>query len=64
MIKCYRKYYITKGEQNKMQWLVIYTTDNGSTTQTQTITAATYTNAYITAMADGSIILDIILKER
>lgn len=43
-----------------MQWLVIYTTDNGSTTQTQTISANSYTAAYITAMADRSIILDII----
>lgn len=43
-----------------MQWLVIYTADNGSTTQTQAISAKSYTAAYITAMTDGSIILDII----
>ena len=30
-----------------MQWLVIYTTDNGKTAERQTITAATYTKAFV-----------------
>lgn len=40
-------------------WLITYTTDNGSTEQTRTVSAATYTQAYIKCMCNGLIILDI-----
>lgn len=43
-----------------MQWLITYTTDNGTSEHQQTISAATYTQAYINfSIGNNFIILDI-----
>lgn len=43
-----------------MQWLIIYTENHGKTQQAQTITAATYTKAFIYFCAHyNGIILEI-----
>ena len=43
-----------------MQWLITYTTDYNQTQRTQTITAPTFTEAYILfSMRNDGIILEI-----
>lgn len=42
-----------------MNWLITYTVDFGRTEQTRIIFAATYTSAYVSAMGENVIILDI-----